>query len=107
MEGAYEINHCPDHANHQRGGRRLKDLSVVLPDSQVQDFVWTWYSECLIQDHTLEMLRSNGLTGFDVRPVKARFSTSAHQPPRLWELVLTGWAGLAGRKSGIQLDSVQ
>lgn len=91
---------------HRRGGKRLTDLSVTLPRGAVQDFVWTWYSECLIQDRVLTILRDNNLSGFDVKPVKARFKDSdpGSQPPaKLWELVLTGWAGLASAESGIRL----
>jgi Protein of unknown function (Gmx_para_CXXCG) len=104
MELAFEGVKCPIDAGHQRAGKRLINLNVVLPDAEVQDFVWTWYSECLIQDRTLELLRSSGFTGFEVKPVNARFSTSSQQPPKLWELVLTGWAGVAKPESGIQLN---
>jgi hypothetical protein len=75
-----------------------------LPDGDVEDFVWTWYSECLVQDRTLELLRSSGLTGFELKPVKARFKKSTGRPPRLWEMVVTGWAGMAKPESGIHLD---
>jgi hypothetical protein len=93
---------CPVNAHHRRAGRRLADLSVTLPRGTVQDFVWTWYSECLIQDHVLQLFRENKFTGFDVKPVVARFkSPRGGNPPRLWELVLTGWGGLAKPESGI------
>jgi hypothetical protein len=95
---------CPIIEGHQHPGKRLTDLSVVLPDSEVEDFVWTWYSECLIQDRTLELLRSCRFTGFEVKPVRARFGRSAKQPPNLWEIVLTGWAGMAKPESGIRFD---
>ena len=93
---------CPIIPGHRRGGKRMSDLSVKLPRGVVQDFVWTWYSECLIQDHVLELFRRESFTGFDVKPVKARFKTSAVAPPRLWELVVTGWSGLARLESGIR-----
>lgn len=92
---------CPIDPGHRRGGKRLTDLSVTLPPAAVQDFVWTWYSECLIQDHVLDLFRREGFTGFDVKPVKARFKTGDAQPPRLWELVRSGWGGLARPESGI------
>jgi hypothetical protein len=83
---------------------RLVDLNVVLPDGEVQDFVWTWQSECMVQERTLEILRSEGLTGFEVKPVNARFRKSHKQPPKLWELQVTGWAGMAKSESGIHLN---
>src|SRR5207249_10616975 len=95
---------CPADKGHQRGGKRLMDLSVLLPGERVEDFVWTWLSECLIQDRVLNFLREQQFTGFDVKPVKARFKdNAAGPPPKLWELVVTGWGGLAPPESGIEL----
>ncbi len=95
---------CPVDEHHRAGGRRLMNLSVMLPRRAVDDFVWTWYSACLIQDHVLDLFRANGLSGYEVKPVKARFkSAGAEHPPRLWELVVTGWGGMASRESGIRL----
>src|SRR5438105_4402507 len=81
---------CPANKGHQRGGKRLTDLSVRLPGKQVEDFVWTWGSgECLIQDRVLGFLRERQFTGFEVKPVKARFKReSVEPPPKLWELVI-------------------
>src|SRR5713226_8296210 len=83
---------CPIYKeDHRRGGKRLTDLSVLLPGRSVDDFVWTWQSECLIQDHVLGVLEKKCFSGFVVRPAKARFEEkNAEEPPRLWELVVTG-----------------
>lgn len=94
---------CRLNPGHMRGGRRLNNLSLLLPRSRPKDFVWTWQSECLIQDYVLQVFRKKGFTGFDVNPVTARFKTGLGHPPRLWELVVTGWAGLAPPESGIRL----
>lgn len=95
---------CPVNDGHQRAGKRLTDLSIVLPGRTVEDFVWTWYSECLLQDHVLKLFQTKGLTGFEVKPVKARFKkASGERVPKLWELIVTGWAGMASPKSGIKL----
>ena len=94
---------CPLHEEHQRPGRRLTDISVSLPTQTVGDVVWTWQSECLISDKVLEIFRTKGLTGFDVKPVKASFKESKTKPPKLWELIVTGWAGIAPAESGIRL----
>jgi hypothetical protein len=95
---------CPIDEGHPRGGKRLTDLSVVLPGGAVQDFVWIWGSEGLVQDHVLKLFKANGLTGYQVKPVKARFKrASAQEPPVLWEIVVTGWAGIAPPESGIRL----
>lgn len=113
---------CPANPDHRRAGKRLTDLSVLLTSRKIKDFVWTWYSECLIQDHVLNLFRDKGLTGFEVKPVQARTKVRARHPdpcddnpglsadvaaemeiPKLWELVVTGWGGVAPEESGIRL----
>lgn len=93
---------CPADPAHRRGGKRLSDLNVLLPRGPIQDFVWTWQSECLIQEHVLDLFRREGFTGFAVKPVKSRFKKDGEKPPTLWELVRTGWGGLARPESGIE-----
>lgn len=94
---------CPVNDGHMRGGRRTTDLSIVLP-RVVEDFVWTWLSECMIQQRVLDLFRQAGFTGFEVKPVKARFrGKSTRVPPVLWELIVTGWGGMAPPESGIHL----
>ena len=95
---------CPENALHQRAGKRLTDLSVTLPRRPVDDFVWTWYSECLIQARVLTLFRDHGFTGFDVKPVRARFKKPCrHELPVLWELAVTGWGGMAPPESGVRV----
>ena len=94
---------CPANEGHRRGGKRLTDLSVVLPGSNTQDFVWTWYSECLLTDRVLELFKAEGFTGFEIKPVKTRYKKAKQTPPRLWELVVTGWAGMAPQETGVEL----
>ena len=80
------------------------DLRVELARQQVQDFVWTWQSECLIQDRVLKLFKDNGFTGYQVKPVNARFNArTVEEPSRLWEIVVTGWAGVAPEESGVRL----
>lgn len=95
---------CPLDEGHRRGGKRLTDLSVTLPGSFVNSFVWTWQGDCLFQDDVLDSFRTHGLTGFEVKPCAARFKKDiGKEPPRLWELIVTGWAGMASADSGIKL----
>jgi uncharacterized protein CXXCG len=98
---------CPKFPNHQRAGRRITPLSVVLP-AVVTDFVWTWGGDCLIQSNVLQALREAGISGFSVSPVKARFDASrSRSVPELWELGITGWGGVAPPESGIKLDEAR
>ena len=99
-----ESLHCPANKGHQRRGSRLTDLSVVLSSTKVTDFIWTCYGECMVRNETLSNLHQAGLTGFDVKPVSARFKRSEEVPPKLWEVTLNGWGGMANPASGIRLD---
>jgi hypothetical protein len=95
---------CPINAGDRRGGKRLTDLSIALRGGAVQDFVCTWYSEFLVQDHGLQLFKASGLSGYQVKPVRAKFKRqSKQQPPILWEVIVTGWAGMAPAESGIKL----
>jgi len=94
---------CPIFPEHSCNGERAGDLSVALPGREVDDFVWTWYSECLVQDHVLDLFRKKRFTGFKTKPVKAKFKRAdGAKPPRLQELVVTGWGGMAEPQSGIK-----
>jgi len=99
---------CPVDPGHRRAGRRLTDLTIILPSPRVGDFVWTWYSDCLITDRVLGLFRQAGFTGFKIRPVtvervKRLGKGRLEDIPRLWELVVTGKGGDARPESGIQV----
>jgi len=99
---------CPLYPGHRRAGRRLTDLTIILPSPRVGDFVWTWYSDCLITDWVLELFQRAGFTGFEVRPVtvervKRLGKEGLEDIPRLWELVVTGRGGDARPESGIRV----
>ena len=100
---------CAAHPEHQRAGKRLSDLSVAIAP-KVDDFVWTWQSDCLVQEHVVALFRKARVTGFDPRPVSAHFrrARSASNPPvvpKLQELVVTGWGGVLPPSTGVQLAS--
>ncbi len=98
---------------------RLLDLRVVPKTADIPDFVWT-VPDCLIRTEALDMLHDQGFTGFQVRHVWARLDSSLVQDgsgaddavvevssmasarvENVWELVVTGWGGLAGPGSGV------
>ena len=114
--------YCSANPGHRHAGKRLTDLSVLLTSRRIPDFVWTWSSNCLIQDHVLRLFHEQGFSGYEVKPVKARMKVRAKEPdpcddnpglraevaakieiPTLWELVVTGWAGMAPPESGVRL----
>ena len=91
---------CPLNPDH-RLAPWPTELKIVLPRQQVGDFVSTWMSDLLVQERTLELLREEGITGFEVRPAQARFKRPVWgTPPPLWQIVVTGFAGMAAPESG-------
>jgi hypothetical protein len=101
---AVESVSCPLMPGHGRTGRRLTPLSVTLRRQPTEDFVWTWYSECLVTQKVVDLFRSEGFTGYDLQPVTARLQSKAGGlSSQLRELVVTGWAGIARRESGVVL----
>jgi hypothetical protein len=100
---------CPVNDGHQRAGRRLSDLTVILGTPKVfgLDFIWTWMSEPLINERVVRIFRENKLTGYVLRPVTIkkvkRFKGVVSTIPKFWELVITGKGGHAHTKSGIKL----
>ena len=94
---------CIKNPNHRSGGKRLSDLSVTLAEGAVPDFVWTWDSELLVQDESLNILRKAGLSGFEPKPAKVHLAKGRRAAPKLWELRVFGWGGFAGAGSGVHL----
>jgi len=41
-QATYERIVCPATDGHNRGGRRLDDLPVVVSPSRIRDFTWVW-----------------------------------------------------------------
>lgn len=88
--------HCAIEPDLHFGIReRLTPLSVVLQDIKPEDFVWTTLGECLVQQGVLNLLDQNGFSGYDVQPAKVQYATRADKPPKFWELIIKGSAGMA------------
>jgi hypothetical protein len=95
---------CPIHSGHQRAGKRVTNLSITLPALPMDDLLWTWYSECIISDLSLQLFQNCNFTGFETKPVLSHPGrNSSRTIPKLWELVIVGWAGIAPPESGIKL----
>lgn len=96
-------------------------LPVLVTSRKLKDFVWTWNFNCLVQDRVLDLFRSLGFTGFEVLPIEARAKrrkpgadwdenvrafmeeqAASIEIPRLWEIMVTGWGGIAPPESGIK-----
>jgi hypothetical protein len=113
---------CSLNPQQHRLHRYSSELNVLLTSKRFTDFIWTYYSDLMIQDRVLGMFREQGFTGFEVRPVTARMKIRAREPdpcddtpgvsdrdagraqiPVLWELLRRGWGGHAPPESGFRL----
>lgn len=98
---------CPVFPGHQRPDLASRsDLVIQLNPKRIGDFVWTWHGEFVITDRVRRLFQQAGFTGFRVRPVEIVGSTTKVPVPEeltLWELVVTGRAGHADRRSGLRL----
>lgn len=57
----------------------------------------------MISEKALRVLAQNGVTGFEVKAADVAFaSRSMGTPPRLFELIVTGWGGIAAPASGLR-----
>jgi len=89
-------------------GEPRVNLTIILPSPRVGDFVWTWYSDCIVTERALSLFREAGFTGFEPRPVivekikgLSRKRREEVIVPPLWELPITGKGGDAAPESGI------
>jgi len=80
-------------------------LKIVIPSpAAIGDFVWTWYSECVLTEKVLRLFQGNGFTGFRARQVivskiKRKSKKTAEVPP-LYELEVYGRGGPPHPDSG-------
>lgn len=89
-------------------GEAYVNLPVILPSPKIGDFVWTWYSDCIVTESVLSLLKQEGFTGFEPRPVIVEkikgLSRKRREEviiPPLWELLIQGKGGDAAPESGI------
>jgi|WetSurMetagenome_2_1015567.scaffolds.fasta_scaffold288727_2 hypothetical protein len=99
---------CPADPGHPKIGLlRTNDLHIKLHSPKVPDILSTWYSEFIVTDKVAELFRDNNLTGYELRPVVVTSilhgEKDISQLPKLWELKVSGWGGIAPEESGIKL----
>ena len=99
---AYEFEkiRCPINPGHSRG-RRNSHLDMVVPCDPAPSVIFTWMSECLIQEPTRLIFESEGLSGFSLLPARAKIKKTGCPIP-VHELAVTGWGGVAPDASGIK-----
>jgi hypothetical protein len=95
---------CPRDPGHQRAGQRLTPLFLDVLSWNVVDFSRTMLSDIVVTDHAIQVMRAEGLTGFEPQPVMIESVPAGVTPsdlPKLWEFVVTGSGGAAHDSSGI------
>jgi|GEM_PF-3169541 len=98
----YQQITCPLNPGHRRADARLTPASLVLPDLDPYDFVWSTWT-CLVQRSVLRIFEQAGLTGFKTLPAEVRFKRSRSPAPEFCELVATGSAGSLSAESGFRV----
>jgi len=91
---------CPIKPGHSRA-RRSSHLDMVVPCDPPPDVIFTWMSECLIQDRVRRIFESEGLKGFSALRAKAVVKKTG-AAISVHELAVTGWGGIAPTASGIR-----
>lgn len=99
---------CSTNRKHSTGGRRLTTLAIEL-DEEPQDFMTTngWLGSWVVTDRVRAIFAEHCVTGFELVPVKTRYarnnrSRKGRVAPRMWELQVTGWGGIAPAESGVR-----
>lgn len=102
----YEEVRCSAKEGHSRNGRQLTHPAIVLaPVRAVRDFTYVWGSETLISRRVLNLFEAHRITGFEAKPVKTVYPKRIKgTPPPMYELVLTGWGGVAAPAAGVTLS---
>jgi hypothetical protein len=95
---------CPTHEHHRGAERGIGNLAIRIPPSGVKDFTWSWMSDILVSRRVLDLFVKHHVTGFETRPADVLFPKSAKgEPPELFDLVVTGWGGLAASAAGVKV----
>lgn len=87
---------------HINSGQRIGTLNLKTKGKKkFGDFIWTWMSDCLVTDKVVDIFIKNNVNGYELWPVEI---INLDLPYKVWELRTLGWAGMASRKSGIELN---
>jgi hypothetical protein len=99
-----EVTPCPLTDRHSGRIKYIGTLHVEADPRAVRDFTWTWMTELLISSKVLKVFEKHHVTGFDLRPVIAKYPKPSKAPfPQLHEVMITGWAGLPSREAKLMV----
>ncbi|MEW6103874.1 MAG: hypothetical protein AB1630_08715 [bacterium] len=102
------VGWCPIYGKvHAPILRKREDviLTIDLPSPNIPDILNTWNSTWIITDETVQLFKSQGFTGYELKPVIINTIKRMRKPreiPKLWHFVTTGFAGMAYPSSYIK-----
>jgi hypothetical protein len=96
---------CPIEDGNWRGRRRWTEMFVELKHNKREEMiVWT-IGDCLMHQSLLAEFQTRGFTGLRSLPAKVRFR-DVFVSEEYREIVVTGWAGLPHKNSGVERVAV-
>jgi hypothetical protein len=102
VDSEYERMVCPEDPGTLRLGARIAGSTVRADPRALKGFAWNL--DPFVSPKTLRLLRDEGVTGFETRPIKIVFPDDVElTPPGLHELLVTGWGGFAAPAAGVRL----
>jgi hypothetical protein len=80
-------------------------VNGVLTGKLVHDITWTNGFDLLLTDRARDALAKHNLTGYTLETVIVHYKSAIKPPPELWNVLVTGWAGMVSTESGISLKT--
>jgi hypothetical protein len=93
---------CPRFPGHRRARRLPGPITIDIEHSDSADCLWTFFSDCLLNDVVIEELLSKGCTGFSTGVVEAKGNATGKTYSQFRAV---GWGGFASPLSGIHETS--
>ncbi|MEW6103876.1 MAG: hypothetical protein AB1630_08725, partial [bacterium] len=106
------VGWCPIYGRWHPGILKKKEgeeaiLTIDLSSPDIGDFIRIWGRRNLIViDKVAQLFKEARFTGYELKPVRINKIKRMRKPkpiPKLWELVITGFAGMASSESGVKL----
>jgi hypothetical protein len=83
------------------------NLIIDLPSLKIGDFISTFgCTHWMVTDKVAQLFKEQRFTGYELRPVrinKVKKMKKGESIPKLWQIVITGWGGIAPPESGMKL----
>jgi hypothetical protein len=104
VDEPYEVSLCPATSgmSQHRSIRRIHDLELEVKHRKRDELmIWALFGR-VVHASLVAEFEKRGFTGFRLRPASVRFR-DGYLSHDYYELIVTGWAGLARPESGIRL----